>query len=426
MISKVNKLLAVLLIVALALYVVLINNDEVIVRLMPGEGFRSNLGVVLLATFAIGLLLATFVALFFGLRSYFRERNLMAKERQRKAFFDSMLKAREYAASAEWEKAKEQWEFIVKRDPTSIIARVELSKTLQGLGQIKDALKVLDAARAADPKNIEVLFRAAEVNRDLNNKTAALDNLALIVQQQPNSRAALFARTLCEELGRYDDALEYHNLLSGMDDDAAHDKGTLARLQFKKISKDMDLRSKEGVDRLREFVKKHPDFVPAISTLAQVEAQQGRMQESADLYLKATKVSGSSQYWNDAARLWLKNDMPDRAIAATKAAVHEAKGDAKVRAEIDLARLYIGLNMLEDAQKTLERVPQTAKDQGVILDKATFSHMLILDGLCLSRMGQHQKCAEIWKKLSSDDLAFPASEAFAPHIGGPSPRLSTP
>ena len=71
-----------------------------------------------------------------------------------------------------------------------IIARVELSRSLEGQGQAREALRVLEEARASDPKNVEVLFRAAELNQSLNNKTAAIDNLALVLCQHPNRRAA--------------------------------------------------------------------------------------------------------------------------------------------------------------------------------------------------------------------------------------------
>ena len=74
----------------------------------------------------------------------------------------------------------------------------------------------VEAARLADPKNIEVLFRAAELNSRLKNKTAAIDNLALILAQFPSRQAAGLARALSEELGRYDDALEYQEQLEAM------------------------------------------------------------------------------------------------------------------------------------------------------------------------------------------------------------------
>ena len=93
-------------------------------------------------------------------------------------------------AAEEWGRAQSGWEQILRKDQDNIVARVELSRCLEKLGEPREALRVLDATRAGSRRNIEVLFRAAELNRSLGNNTVAMDNLALIAGESPSRRSS--------------------------------------------------------------------------------------------------------------------------------------------------------------------------------------------------------------------------------------------
>jgi thioredoxin-like negative regulator of GroEL len=109
-------------------------------------------------------------------------------------------------ASGEWGAARAIWEQVLQQDPENTIARVELATCVENLGDVREALKVLDTMRASNHMNAAVLFKAVELNRKLGNNTAAKDNLALLVQEAPTKRALELARNIAEELGRIDDA----------------------------------------------------------------------------------------------------------------------------------------------------------------------------------------------------------------------------
>ncbi len=428
MISKINRFIFVFLVVALALYVVILNTAPLTVYLTPGTQVSGSSGVLLIGTLFFGILLAGIVGLFFGVKGHFRERRLQHQVSQRQAFYEGMMRARAASACGEWGKARSLWEQIIKKDPTDIIARVELSRSLQATGESIEALKVLESARAADPKNEEVLFRAAELNIALGNKTAAIDNLALILHNRSSRKAAALARDLSEELGRIEDALEYHAQVLALGTADAELSAIGDRLEFRRILKLHEGNREQLREELRVFSRKRPHFIPALHRLAIIETELGNTEEAAHQYIKAAKASQSSAYWNEIARLWLTSGQPERALAAARSAAKETTGEAKLVAELELIRIQLSLNQMEDARRSLDSFENTARQLGAAQHTDLMQQYLILRGLYFSQSGAQGQAAELWKKLSRNELDF-SSTAYVPGASNhepPAARLSTP
>lgn len=429
MIHRINRLITIFMVVAAALYVVLLNRESITIFITPKSKISANAGAVLIGVYALGILTTAVVAVFFGIKAYFRERGWQYRERQHRLFFDGMLKARSQIICGEWDKAKRTWEDLIRRDSTNVIARLELSRALEGQGELREALQVLDAARASDPKNIEVLFRAAQLNRALNNKTAAIDNLALILCHYPNRRAIMLARDLSEELDRIEDALEYEKQLDNFEYSGEERQRVLSRLEFRRVSRDFADDSAKLLEALRSFHKRHPDVVPALHKLSKLEAERGRVEEAAQCLIKAAKVSGLESYWNEAIKLWLTHHMPERALSAARSAAKEARGEFRLQAELNLIRLYLALNMLEEGRRALDNFSSLAQAEQVSVSTQMASKLTVLRGLLFHGSGNFREASELWNKMSEQnfDLSVDGLEKKAGANGdAPSPTLSTP
>lgn len=430
MIKRFNRLIFLVLVVAVSLYLTYLNQESVTVRLLPDSPITAQLGIILICTFVVGMFVMALFALWFGLQSYIRERAVNSREKERQQFYQTVLKARSYLAAEEWDKARAAWEQTLKRDPTHIISRVELSKSIQTTSpkdqtELLEALKTLDAARAKDPKNTEVLFRAAELNIALNNKTAALDNLALIIYENPVKRALLMARALSEELGHYQDALEYHRKLETI---GIEEPEALARIKFKQLLHENLSDKAKLQEELKAFIKRNPTHAPAYEKLADLEVQIGKLEEAAQSYVRATKLTFNKKTWQKAARIWIKNNAPDKALSAARSIANEAVGEARLSAEIELIRIYIALNMLEEAKKHSDGFVTLAKQQSVIISKDKMREHLALRGLCFARLGDPKASAEALKMICEDDFSLDTYIANDDSDGAeaPAPRLSTP
>ncbi len=425
MITRINRLVSVLVIVGIALYLVIQNRETMTVHLGGSTSYSGNAGVILIATFVVGFLVATLIASMYGIRGYFRERRLKIRDRDRELFYEGVMLARAAQASKEFARARELWSRIINKDPTNIIARVELSKVLENAGEVREALRAVDEARTAVPNSIEVLFRAAELNLALNNKTAALDNLALILYNHPNRHAALLARDLSEELNRIEDALEYQKQFEAVGPiDEVEREQVLARLRLKQTVRD-------GTNGVREnisaFLKRHPDFPPALELLADEEVKQGNSGAAAELLARAARNSGTTAFWQKLTRLWLSEKNPQKALASAKAALQEAKGSSRLVAELEIVRLLLNVDLIEEAETILNGFKSSAKNEAVTPSDDLLRQWALLKSLAHLKRGETKAASEILFKLCDDSLKINVPEPKPGKLlsaEAPAPRLT--
>jgi len=434
MLRQFNRLIAIALLIAVTLYITLTNSETATIKLGPNITVTTYAGVIYLGVFFIGSVVASIVALFFGFKSYLRERKLRAAARAHQLFFELFLKARSFMASEEWGAARAIWEQILHQDPENTIARVELATCVENLGDCREALRVLDAMRASNHMNAAVLFKAVELNRKLGNKTAAKDNLALIVQEAPTKRALELARNIAEELGKVDDAMDYQRALEKIGHVSEEMVEAKTRLSFEQL-----IGSVSNENSLREtltiFVKKNPTYVPALERLAHLEIARGRLEEGAELLVKAAKLAeGDLSKWNVIIDLWLRaapgdfSRRAERALAAARSATQGLYGAKRISAEFVVAKTLLAVNRAEDARAVLEGVTALAEKEKVGLTPDQIQTRTHLTGLCLARLGLSKDTASLWESLVEPTL--PAAEAGKKPLlsdrGEPSPALSTP
>lgn len=434
MLRQFNRLIALALLIAVTLYITLTNSETATIKLGPNITVTTYAGVIYLGVFFLGSVVASVVALFFGFKSYLRERKLRAAARSHQLFFELFLKARSFMASEDWGAARAIWEQILHQDPDNTIARVELATCIENLGDPREALRVLDSMRASNHMNAAVLFKAVGLNRKLGNNTAAKDNLALIVQEAPTKRALELARDIAEELGRVDDAMDYHRALEKVGHISEEMIEAKTRISFEQL-----IRSVENENSLREtltiFVKKHPHYVPALERLAQLEIARGRLDEGAELLVKAAKLSeGDLSKWNTIIDLWLRaapgdvSRRADRAIAAARSATQGLHGAKRIDAEFVVAKTLLAVHRADDARTLLENLSALAEKERVSLSPAQAQLRTHLLGLSMSRLGLSKDTASLWESLVEPTL--PVTEtgkrALVSDRGEPSPALSTP
>ena len=428
MITRINKLIVGLILVVSVSYLFYLNSHTVTINLGPSWALSAPGAIVFISTFIAGFLFCSIFALLFGIKSLWRERGLEERERRRNRSEKLLLDARMALAAEEWDRARDLWSSIVSRDSQNIVARIELSKSLEGAGKAREALKILDEARVADPSNSEVLFRAAELNLSMSNATAALDNLALIIQTHPNLRAATMARDLAEGLNRFEDALQYHETAEKLGLSGKESAEAKTRIEFKKLEIEGAQDENKLIELLHKFVKRNSFFVPGLHRLALLEADAGNNEDAAKHLMTASKVSGDPTYWQEAAKIWLKNAQPNKAVAAARAGTADAKGTNKIKSTLEMIKLYLKLNMLEEAKGELEGFEGLLSREEVQADRAISRTVLILRGRLQNALGNYQESAKIWEQLSDSNFKLERKiiKLDSARKEMPPARLSTP
>ena len=434
MLRQFNRFIVVALLVSAALYITLTNSDTATIKVGPSISLTTYAGVIYIGVFALGCVATSLVALFFGLKGYFRERRLRATERARQNFYRSFEQARDLMASGDWAAARDIWERIIHREPENVVARVELSRCLENLGDTREALRVLDATRSSSRLSAEVLFRAAELNRTLGNNTAASDNLALIISDAPSRKALEMARDISEQMGRIDSAVQFQDALEKVGYSSEEILAARKRLTFLRIIKDSE---NEGALReaLLPFVRKNPECVPALEKLAEIELRRNDVESCAELLMKAAKAqNGTISKWRAVVDLWLHTTEGDftrranRAIAAARSASQDTTGRARLEAELLLIETLLSTNRFEEAEVLLEGfLALSSKELGACPPDLKHS-WLIQQGHCLAQMGKARDTAPLWTELAHPAEGGRTKKQQAPREkqSEPSPVLSTP
>jgi tetratricopeptide (TPR) repeat protein len=434
MLRQFNRLIALAILIAITIYITLTNSETATIKIGPNISVTTYAGVIYLGVFFCGCVVASVVALFFGFKSFLRERKLRAAARTHQLFFELFVKGRSFMASEEWSAARAVWEQILHQDPDNTIARVELATCFQNMGDYREALRVLDTMRASNHLNAAVLFKAVELNRKLGNNTAASDNLALLVREAPTKRALELARDIAEELGRTEDALDYQRSLEKIGYVSEEMEEAKTRLTFAQL-----VSSVENQNSLREaltiFVRKHPNYAPALERLADLEIGAGRLDEAASLLVRAAKLSPSNlSRWTAIIDLWLKTApgdfqrRADRALAAARSATQGTHGAQRIDSEFIVVKTLLAVNRADDARALLDELPKLAEKEKVTLSAGQIQTKSHLSGLCLSRLGLAKDTGTLWESLVEPTLpaANTGKRPLLSDRGEPSPALSTP
>ena len=432
MIKKASIIIAILTVVTLVILLVLQNSARVdFTLLLPRWRIEGiNAGVLVIIAFSAGFLSASFFAAAYSLRGLWRELGLLKKDKRREDFLQMLSTARQASAVGNWEEARTDWERVLKRDPENMIAKLEIARALRKTGQNNESLKLIEELRRETKDNSEVLIAALELNEEMGNLTAALDNAVLLIKQQASAKVLRKARDLAKRLGRFEQAIEFHKQIPQLDSEENYSEN-LNKLELQQLLADKTISSDpvKKRDALKNFLASHPESSQCCYELAQVEQQLGQNEDAAQSYFKAGKLSDCPGLWKKAIQVWLDSNNPAKALSAAKTACKSAEGKGRLYAELYLIRTLTSINMHDEAKQQLDNFPKLAEELKLAVSPELAQQYLSLKGLVLSRLGLIKESTDIWKQLSELDFNLSRSSTHSSPSGTksqPAPELSTP
>lgn len=434
----IGKFIATLLIGGLVAIVFMLNGHDIIVHPWFGSERVVSAAIVILASFIVGAGLASAIAVIIGIRAAIRERGLKKQLIQQKKHWDMIVRAREFLASRESGQAIVLLQKIIDKEPENIVARIELAQAFADSGDSESALSVLDAARQEHKSNVELLFFSAALNEKLGNRTAAFDNLSLILKISPAHEETLSQLVrLARQLGRLEQAknlqieLTRHRRTPSDNDEAV------------RIDIELELAEKQAADdksTLREevekIVRRNKRYAPAILKLASIEEDLGLLDSATDNYGKSFRESGNHLALERLASLWLRQERPDKAVTALRSALtgwEKSAGRENIMGRLTLASVLLALENVAEAAATVNEISagsMTDREQTICyIIKARIAERR---GDSRSALGELAKLAESSPLVSNSEFA----NCILPHLNsqpvptfhedGPSPELSTP
>jgi tetratricopeptide (TPR) repeat protein len=413
MLKRVNRFLAALMLLGATVYIVVLNPEKHTIWLTKSWSITSYTGVILLGVFVLGFFVSFIGTILLGIRAYFRERSLIKADSLKQKFFEILVEARNYVASGELGKAQSLWErFLAKSNQRdlSALASLELAKLIDDK---ETKLKCIDQARASFPENTEILFYAAELNRELGNETAALDNLALIMYHHPNKRAAKLAFELALSLGKLGDAREYFERYRDLGGTSLSEE-QLAEAELKASLNETD----DDIKLLKNHIKAYPNSLFAREELAERFKEAGNLKEAAQYLTEIAERTKTLADFRELIELW--KDDPNRAIAVAKRAKDAVQESDKGAASLELTRLYLGLGMLAEAEKEAKSL---SSFEGTLPVPVHTLSSLYQASVCLKRGETSTALSYLERlvRLSKEKETIQTHQADAPK-----PELSTP
>ena len=416
MTRRILKIIAALLLIAIPTFIVVKNREVVPVYYAGETPISTSVGVLVLVVFLAGAFAASLVASVIGLFSWWENKKLRRKEKIRNAFYAALVDARMASASRDWSKAKTLWLGILKKDPDNLIARLELSRVHQQLGELREGLAVIEVVRAQHSRNAELLFQSAELLERSGSLTAALDNLLPLLANGFNARAAEMVIELHQKLGRWEDALEVWEQL---DDHGIASVETGARIKFNLLSNRAFARTEDELSALLEFIKKFPFFSLAYERLAQLYQEGGAPIEAAHTLLKGAKGGKSIELYRQAIDLFLEHPRDhEKAVSAARSAIAVVPPTSQVAARLLLASVCVRLERTEEAEVVLREMKDFCSTRHISLNHSDHLVHLCLQGMILAFKERELESRLMWRELLREAMKPGSTDSSYDHLNG--------
>jgi uncharacterized integral membrane protein len=320
MITRLGKLLVAILLVSATAYLLMRNWTTAEVNLIPGHTFSAPTGVVLLATFILGLLTSTLASSVTSVRATLRERKL---QRQLKHFLQNrqqLLEALAAHQEGEHELARSIIQSVVRSTPDDQLARYLVGDMLLQQGDINLAMQAFENQDIAEPLHRALLLKATEVYQKKGNFIGALGSVHTLLRQGDKPKTLALAGELAVYLKKYDEALEYSRRLELLGHSAQELKATIA-YQRLVLGEDENRPKKiepSLIEPLKSLHIQYPSYIPIMVTLGTLLGEYGDKNEAASLLMEVAQREGKGVALLRVVKYWLNRKDGKQAIAAAK------------------------------------------------------------------------------------------------------------
>jgi tetratricopeptide (TPR) repeat protein len=387
--ARLVKLLVVaVLITAAVCYLFYLNPEAVTLHWGSGSEqiISGPLALVLVVAFFIGVFTAAVFAFLIGVRYQLRDWKQSRLERLRESHAQLLVQAREQLAAENFAAARGLLQKIIDKDPADIVARIQLAEVEKRQGQVDEALRILDQARAGQKKNLELLFFAAELQEQQGNRTAAADNLRLVLAKDQRNSKALEALVLhCRALGQFSQAEDYQQQLIRLARTNAEQANRLEHLAELELESALYSRTEDPAefrDKLERLLQRHRDFVPALYELGCLEQEALNLDKANKLFSKAYKLSPQPRFLEAIAKLWLGVDEPARALANVRNLIQSAEltREQALDGRVFFICLLLYLENIDEAVREREKLRSENSDS-----RRYQAELAVVDALLLKR-----------------------------------------
>ncbi len=402
------KGLLIIVVVIFGVFFYLHNINPIDVEFALNKDIRYTLPTTYLVTggFLVGLVLLVINIIVSDMRRAVREMQV----RKDKRAVESMLSNYRLGIVAfnkgNIKKARQYFIRVLDADPSGVDIYLRLSDAYTAEGSYRDALATLEKGYVNNPESIDVLSRIAHISGEAGDTVRlkmALGEILKIDSANPDALRGLVE--MAKSGQEWKDAIEYQRKLiyaikgKGLESEMASEEARLRGFLYEeallRAGKD-DFNS--AISLLKEIVKSDGSFVPAHILHGEIMLRQGISNSTARLWERGFEMTGDPVFLLKLEDLYIARSDPQGAIDLYKSALATRPRDIDI--SIFLARLYLRLEMIDEAAKEFERIQND-------LEGSYYLELLLAE--TYMRQGQSDRAARLFKKaLKLDDVPQPS------------------
>jgi hypothetical protein len=357
--ARIIKLLILFSFIGICLYFVSINSTPITLSVAPGNVINASVGSIVLGAFGFGIFIAFVAASVFALKSFFREQGFKKREKKRIKIEELTLEAREFSHTQSFKVAQKKWLNLIKQFPESLPLHLQYCQFLldDSNADNQTIINAIDDAKKLSSDSIEVLLLAAKAQLKAGNKTASLDNLALVLSRKNLLQPTIEAAKLSFELNRFEDCLEYLEKAKEIDSLSEETKLLRSDSIASIIIRDK-YNEDERLNALIDHVTSNAPSKVAFKELARLQLNIGQVKESAESLWRLFRINKDLATLREARSTWLSGGYSDNALSAVKTYARETKLEDSWLASLELAKTYLLIGQDLEASKLIDELEQ--------------------------------------------------------------------
>ncbi len=335
------------------------NPGTITVSLLPSKSFEITKAAFFFITLFSGAAMIFALYLMRDVKRFLRGLRVQREQKKRTKIQELYTKGLNSLLAKRNTEATGFFQKVLAIDPHHVDTLLRM-----GIGQLRErnpqeAVLLHQKALGLDPGNQEVMFSLAADYEETKRYDDALKVYQEIVSKDASNLTALIKmRDLYQKLNHWEELYEAQrrllaNPLSMTEQEVEHRK-----LVGFKYELGRSLLEAGDLERARKsfrgVIKLDKDFVPAYLGLGEVYLEEGKVEEAAELWEKAYKMTSSVLLLHRLEDLYLKQGEPGKAIEIYKQAI--TWKPQSVPLKFFMGKLYYRLEMVDEAFDILSSV----------------------------------------------------------------------
>ena len=362
------RVLVTILIIAAVVAVMLLrelNQGLLTINLLPSKSYDISKSVFFLLSLAIGAAIVFILYLFRDVKRFLRGLKVQREHKKRLKIQELYTKGLNAMLAKRNAEANLFFQKVLAIDPNHVDTLLRM-----GISQLRErnpqeAILLHQKAMSLDGDNLEVLFSLAADYEEAKRYDDALSMYKKVLSKDSSNLTAIIRmRDLYQRLNLWEDLYETQrrllaNPLTPAEQDVEHRK--LAGFKYEHGRSLLEAGDLERARKsFRGVIKLDKDFIPAYLGLGEVYFEEGKINEAAEIWEKAYKITSSLLLLLRLEDLYLKQGEPGKAIEIYTQAVTWKPQDISLK--FFLGKLYYRLEMVDEAFDTLSSVDWGDRD----------------------------------------------------------------